>query len=301
MPFKLFIISLLPLSVSSQLLKSPEVGFNAGICLQFGTHVNGIGIQFNTYFTDRFYQFNLGEQFNFQLSDLANRRKFFQSRFSAGTVILTGKKSNQMDFQLNGLFHNTRYNYGLAYNYLFYNDNIGTKQRSGGWGLHLKKIAILFENDFFGGQGKDRFRTGNISVSYRDSTFKFTTGFSIWTGETTGTEWQKIKFQDCPNGFRILEDKPYGKTSHGIIYLGFEYGYGNYQWLSYKIGVDSEHFRHILQNRFMHDLNLLPNKIPRRTPHYPMLDKYGCPVFDKTNVRKSNPYFQGGINSNWSY
>jgi hypothetical protein len=301
MPFKLLIVFFFPLWLTAQAFKTPEFGWNAGITLQFGTHINGLGIQINGYFTDRFYQINLGEQLTFQFSDLGQRKKFFQSRFSSGLVLLGGKKANSRDFQLNGLYHNTSYNYGIAYNYLWYHDNIGSTQRSGGWGIHLKRTSILFENDIFGGQGKDRFRTGHLAVSYRDSIWKFTSGFSIWTGETAGTDWQKITFDGCPNGFRSLEDKPFGKTSHGIAYIGFDYGYGSSQWLSYKIGMDSERLRHQLQNRFLHDLIWLPKKLPRHTPHYPMLDQKGCPVFDKNDARKNKLFFQGGINTNWSY
>jgi len=301
MRIKFFWFLLLAFPSRAQIFKAPETGWSAGISLQFGTHINGIGIQFNTYFTDRFYQLNFGEQLMFQLSDIGQRKHFFNSRTSTGLVLLAGKKSTQRDFQLNGLSHNTNYNYGLGYNYLWYLDNVGSSQRSGGWGLHLKKTSILFENDIFGGQGKDRFRTGHLAITYRDSLWKFNAGFSIWTGETAGTDWQKISFEGCPNGYRSLEDKSFGKTSHGIAYVGFDYGFGNFQWLSYKIGVDSEKLRHQLQNRFMHDLIWLPKSLPRNTPHYPMLDKNGCPVFNKTEARKSELFFQGSINSGWSY
>ena len=65
--------------------------------------------------------------------------------------------------------------------------------------------------------------------------------------------------------------------------------------------MESERMRHKLQNRFRHDLNWLPTKIPRNTPHYPSLGAKGCLVFEKFKARKSYPMFQAGINSNWSY
>jgi hypothetical protein len=51
----------------------------------------------------------------------------------------------------------------------------------------------------------------------------------------------------------------------------------------------------------LHDLIWLPKTLPRNTPHHPMLDQNGCPVFDKNDARKNELYFQGGVNSNWSY
>jgi hypothetical protein len=140
-----------------------------------------------------------------------------------------------------------------------------------------------------------------LAISYRDSLWKFNAGFSIWTGETDRTDWQKIVFDGCPNGYRSLEDQPYGRTSHGITYVGFDCGYGSSQWLGFKIGIDSEHLLHQLQNRLMHDLIWLPKSLKRNTPHYPMLDKQGSPVFNKTDVRKSELFFHGGLNSGWSY
>jgi hypothetical protein len=294
-----FLLLIFPLK--AQVFKAYQFGWSTGISIQFGTQINGIGIHFNSYFTDRFYQLNFGEHLVYQLTDIGSRKYFFQSRTSTGLALLLGKQTNQIEFQLNSLMHNTKYNYGLAYNYLWYHDNTSTTQRSGGWAIHLKKTSILFENDIFGGQGKDRFRTGQLAITYRDSLWKFSAGFSIWTGETSGTDWQKIAFDGCPNGYRSLEDKPFGRTSHGIAYIGFDYGYGSSQWLGYKIGIDSERLRHQVQNRLLHDLIWLPKKLPRHTPHYPMLDQNGCPVFDKNDARKNVLYFQGGINSNWSY
>ena len=151
MQIKLIGLLLLSLPLKAQLFKTPEFGWNAGISLQFGTHINGFGFQLNTYFTDRTYQLNFGEQLVYQLSDIGQRNHFFQSRTSTGIVLLAGRQSTLSDFQLNSLLHNTNYNYGLAYNYLWYFDNVGSSQRSGGWGLHLKKISVLFENDIFAG------------------------------------------------------------------------------------------------------------------------------------------------------
>ena len=301
MHWRILIFLLFPTSSFSQLALNSTFGWKAGVSFQFGTHFNNLGIFCNTYFADRFYQFNLGEQFTFRLSDLGDRQRFFQSRCSAGLVLLAGKENSPQDFQLNGLFHNTKKNLGLAYNYIWYNDNIGSSQRSGGWGIHVKNFSLLFENDIFGGQGKDRFRTGHFALTYRDSTWKYSAGFSIWTGETSETNWIKVSNKGCPNGFRILEDKPFGKTSHGIAYVGFDYMLGAYSWLGYKVGVDSEKLRHYLQNRAMHDLVWLPRCVKRNTPHYPVLDEQGCPVFDPKKARSSILYFNGGLNDSWSY
>lgn len=64
--------------------------------------------------------------------------------------------------------------------------------------------------------------------------------------------------------------------------------------------MDSESIRHGFQNRLIHDLIFLPKKVERTTPHYPRLDQYGCPVFDKESIRPNKLFLQWGINDNWA-
>lgn len=288
-----------PSSLLGQTFSNKHFGFSLGLTFNVGTHVNNVGLNVNTYYTDYFYQFNLGQSFTFNVTHFGKRTHFWESRSSAGLHLMAGKRNLTYDFQLNGLFHNTTYNYGLGFNYLLYKDNAGTSQLSGGWAIHLKNTSLLVENDVFGGQAKDRFRTGHFAVSYRYQNMKFITGLYIWTGETENSLWQKIPLKNQPSGFRILEDLPYGRTSHGIAYGGVYYNLGAGQNVHVKLGIDSEHLRHAVQNRFIHDLLFLPKKIVRNTPHYPRLDETGCPVFEKSTVRKNRFYFQQGLNENW--
>jgi uncharacterized protein YcsI (UPF0317 family) len=63
------------------------------------------------------------------------------------------------------------------------------------------------------------------------------------------------------------------------------------QIVSGKIGFDSEKTRDVIQNRLGHDLIFLPKKMKRHTPHYPMLNQEGCPIFDKKEKRKDKFFF----------
>lgn len=283
-----------------QTFSNQNFGASVGLLFNVGSHVNSVGINFNTYYHDYFYQVNAGTTFTINETSYGARKKFWESRSSLGLILLAGRKQLTPDFQLNGLMHNTSFNYGVGYNYVWYYDNAKTSQRSGGWGLHLKNFSMLFENDVFGGQAKDRFRTGHLTANYRYKDFKFTTGLYIWTGETANSVWQKVPLDKCPSGYRLLEELPYGKTSHGILYGALSYHPGFGQNLHMRLGVDSEQIRHGFQNRLTHDLILLPKRIERNTPHYPRLDENGCAVFDETKVRKSKFYFQQGMNENWS-
>ena len=295
----LFIICV-PLTSFSQTLTGEKLGFSIGGILTIGTHVNSIGISLNGYYTDHFYQFNGGTTFRFNINSYGKRKKFIENKNTIGLVLLAGKESSPIDRELDGLFHNTANDYGLAYNYIWYFDNAGTSQRSGGWGLHIKNFSVLFENDVFGGQAKDRFRSGHLAFQYRTNDFKFQSGLYIWTGETANSFWQKIPMEKAPSGFRILEDLPYGNTSHGILYGGVRYMLPYGQSVGARIGIDSENIRHAFQNRLIHDLIFLPEKVERNTPHYPRLDENGCPVFDKKDVRRDRLYLLLDANENWS-
>ena len=283
-----------------QFESSPSFGFQFGAVVQFGSHINAVGISGNLYYTDFFYQVNLSSQLKYNFSSLGNRTHFWENRNAAGLILLAGKKDITPDFQIDALNHQTNFSKGLGYNYIWYFDQAGTSQRSGGWGLKINYFSMHFENDIFGGQGKDRFRTGIIQLNYRYQDWKFFTNLNLWTGETANSFWNKTPLDKCPSGYKSLENSPFGKTSHGILSVGFNRNFLQKQNASFKIGIDSEHIRHATQNRFAHDLLILPKNIERKTPHYPRLNEDGKPVFDKSQVKKSKFYFQAGVNEIWS-
>jgi len=274
----------------------PNAGIQTGIVLNIGTHETAVGIQLKAFVGFDYAQLNVGNTFVWKFASYGNRKKFYENRAYFGVMGMLGKENAAYDFELDGLNHQTRRNFALGFNYLIYTDNAGTSQLSGGFGMHIKNFAIRFENDVFGGQAKDRFRTGILAFSVKQEWFKINAGMYLWTGETGNSFWDRTKSAKMPSGYRSLEALPYGRTSHGIFYGGVQFllPYGNYAHL--RVGVDSEHFRHFLQNRLTHDLMFLPEKVQRNTPHYPRLDENGCPVFEKELVRKNRYYLQFGLN-----
>lgn len=301
MVLRLLILLLLPTMSNAQTFQSNVFGGSVGLVLNTGTTINSIGLKLNGYYAQYFYQFNAGTELRFSLNSYGKRKNFFEARNGIGLVLLAGPKEHNPDFELSELHHNTNSLYGFGYNYMWYTDNAGTSQRSGGFGLHINNLSILIENDVFAGQSKDRFRTGALTLTYLYGSFKFAIGNVIWTGETAGSVWQKIPLDKCPSGFRILEDLSYGKTSHGVIYGGLTYSLPFGQACRFRIGIDSEQIRHSIQNRLIHDLIFLPSKVQRNTPHYPRLDCDGCPVFYKNDIRKNRLFLQLGANDTWSY
>lgn len=274
-------------------------GGSIGIIANIGTHNNSFGLTINSYYHDKFFQFNNGANFHLYHKNIGQRTHFREVRLHTGLVLLAGKKENEIDFLMDGLNHQTTFNYGIGYNYLWYFDNAGTSQLSGGWSIHAKKLSFYLENDIFGGQGKDRFRTAHFQAAYKTGDYRFAAGVNLWTGETKESMWEKVSLDKCPSGYRLLEDLPYGRTSHGILYGGLTYRLPFQQQINIKLGIDSENIRHTIQNRLIHDLIFLPKKIERKTPHYPRLDEDGCPIFDKSQVRKSVLFLQYGLNDYW--
>ena len=286
--------------LSAQFQSDPTIGFQVGLVANFGSHVNAMGFTVNVYYADFFYQWNVGSQIKYNLTSYGKRKKYWENRNAFGLVLLGGKRDLTPDFQLDGLNHQTRFSNGIAFNYLLYYDNAGTSQRSGAWGLHLNYFSLAFENDVFGGQSKDRFRTGTLQASYRYGEYKFFVNVYLWTGETRNSFWNRTPMPYCPNGFRCLDSLPYGKTSHGILSFGASRNLIYNQVVTLKTGFDSEQVRHFLQNRLTHDLIFLPRKMERNTPHYPRLNKDGLPVFDKKDIRKSRFFIQGSLNEVWA-
>ncbi|MCH2225737.1 MAG: polymorphic toxin type 23 domain-containing protein [Crocinitomicaceae bacterium] len=280
---------------------SDHFGASIGIVAKVGTHQNGIGVTLKAFYTDYFFQINAGNTLNLYHKSIGGRKRFVENRSSIGTVLLGGKKQTTRNQLLDGLNHQTEYNLGIGFNYLFYFDNRGTSQTSGGFGLHIHEFSLYHENDLFGGNGRDRFRTGHIYTNYRYYDFQFGLGVNIWTGESSGAPINKTPAGKSVHGFKLLENLPYGKTSHGIAYGSISYHLPYQQTIQVRLGVDSEHVRHAVQNRLIHDVIFLPSGwIQKQTPHYPRLDEYGCPVFSKEDVRENRFYLQYGSNENWA-
>lgn len=284
----------------AQFQSQPEFGFQAGIVMNFGTHVNALGITGGIYYSDFFYQWNIASQLKYNFNSYGGRRKYWENRNALGLVLLGGKRYLTPDFQLDGLNHQTTFSKGIAFNYLWYYDQAGTSQRSGAFAIHVDYFSLAFENDIFAGQGRDKFRTGILQANYRYRDWKFFTHLYLWTGETRNSFWNKTSLPGCPNGYRCLDTLPYGKTSHGIIAFGTHRNLVYNQVVTLKTGFDSEQVRHFVQNKISHDLIFLPSNVKRNTPHYPRLDENGMPVFEKSSARKTRFLIQASLNEVWS-
>ena len=217
----------------------------------------------------------------------------FENKNSIGVVGLFGSLKNTSDYSYSCLQHQSLKKYGLAYSYIWYRDNKSTSQKSGAVGFHVNRLSILHENDFFSGFGKDRFRTGDITICLQDSLTKYISGIQLWTGETSGTRIKENK-ENKTKRYKNLSDLPYGRTSNGIFFIGISNKIYLNNNLNIKLGLDSEQIRHLIQNKLLHDFPLLPKK--NKTPYYPRLDSNGLPTFNKENIKKARLYYSFELN-----
>jgi hypothetical protein len=278
-----------------------SIGARVGITYSFGTHTNALGFCANTYFATNHIQFNVGGTITYNFTGLGVRRDFTESMVNTGLVVHGGKIINPISFEFNSLNHQTQSPYSLAYSYIWYFDGLNTRQRSGSWKVEIERISLTFENDLFGGQGKDRFRTGALLLSYRDSMQSVSLGVQLWTGETKGGRVFPESTNEFPNGYKDLSANYLGKTSHGIVFVGYTKKVALHVAPSFRLGVDSERVRHLFQNKISHNLGNLPFRRTHKSVYYPMLSNEGYPVLNHSQIRKSKPYFQYSLNEQTSY
>ena len=278
-----------------------EFGGKISLLVTIGSHQSSFGLGLNVYSGFKYAQINAGTRLRFFGNNYGKRNNMHEWRHEVGAVAMWGKQTNPIQFEYSGALHQQRTAYSLGYSYLWYFDNAETSQRSGVWNLGLRQFDILFENDVFGGQAKDRFRTGAISLSYRDSINKYSVGLILWTGETRHSVWNKTPMKKCPSGYRDLTPLLYGHLNHGILFGEYKRLVDYNQYFGFRIGRDSEQTRHLVQNRFAHDLLILPKSVKRNTPHYPRLDVNGNNAFEKKDVRPATLYFSTFLNDGELY
>lgn len=289
-------------NVHAQQWQRDHVGVQFQLMVAVGSHRTSVGAKLNAYVSAEYAQLNVGTSWRYHARNLGDRCNFGEWRHSLGLVLMAGKPTNPVNFNWDGPLHQTKRPYSLGYSYLWYRDRVGTSQRSGSWNIGIKRVDILIENDVFAGQAKDRFRTGNTRISYRDSLNSIGVNLVIWTGETRFSVWNKTFTKKSPNGYRDLTPLAYGYKNHGVLYVDAQRKMDYGQIVSFGIGDDSEQVRHIFQNRLIHDIAFIPNaKRYRNTPHYPRLNAAGENVFTRKEKRPDEFYFQVGLNDLFLY
>jgi hypothetical protein len=276
-----------------------SVGFSQAIFLglrlsaSIGSHQHYYGVGVHAGLEYRSFMLTIGSDVSYRLKDLGQRNRFLESKSYLGASLVTGKNTSVRDIELGALNNYFTRENSFGYAYIIYSDNAGTSQLSGAFKGEIKGHSLMLENDFFAGQGKDRFRTATLLYRYREALWSGHLGVRLWTGEASGLQVKEIEYHGKQQRYKDLSSNPFGKTSHGILYGGVQYALWS-QTLGMEVGIDAEQVRHALQNQVAH-ASVWHKRHASKAVAYPMLDKLGYPTFDQTQVRSPRAFFQLSI------
>jgi len=299
------------------LVSLPMIGQNTdlsfkikiGLVLEFGTHINRLGVLASSATNIDATQFNAELKGYYNFKSYGPPLKGIETVWSLGLAQGVGKKSNDNYPLVDSRYFNTGKRYSLGFTFRKYQDRIETSQSTGTIYFNADAFFLNFENDLFGNtHGKDRFRTGGVSLNYFHDRWLYSLKNIIWTGETRCHEKVSYTDTDYPSryGYHDVTKCKYGNYAHGIGAFSVSYIPEDWfgQFFSFSMGIDHEQIRHFFQNRLIHDMYFVPDGInPSRNLHYPMLDTEGNPyLFLKDQVlKKPKWYFQLGANTHDLY
>jgi len=273
-----------------------------GISTSLGTHQNELGLFVRFDYAQK--RISNRTQFNikYHLKNLGPKLHYLESRLSNGIHFQFGEQRNAVDEMVLTYGYFTKEN-AVGYELAFLFNKIGTRQSIGAISTNLKNLNIQIQNDLLGNlKGRDRFRTGALSIGYSMGQTNFQLKSLLWTGETrcAGKFVEKDSNYPSRYGYKDVSACPFSDCSHGVLAFQMSHQTSIANELSVSIGGDSERVRHWLQNRLIHDMCLVPESLVKsENPHVPMLDSTGQAYLFREDqaLRKDLFYFQLGYNS----
>lgn len=261
--------------------------------LILGSHQVAYGLGVHAGFQHSLAMVNLGSDLTYYAKDFGHKSQVIETRSYLGLSVVSNRTWSNPDLELGTLTNYFQQAGSFGYAYIHYADNAGTSQFSGAFRGEYNGHSLFFENDFFAGQGKDRFRTASMRYRYRQAFWSAHVGFYLWTGEASGLPVKEGQWGGQTIRYKDLSNNPYGKTSHGVVYGGVGYNLLG-QTIGFAVGYDSEMIRNGLQNRVAHNA-VWHIKQRKNAVYYPMLDTNGEPTFDAKKIRPNSAYFRLSI------
>jgi len=283
--------------------------FRLGLIVEYGTHVNRLGVLASTATQYSATQFNAELRGYFNFKTLGPAQKGYETAWSIGVAQGFGRGFVTDNPLIDSHYFDSGKRFTLGYTFTKYDDRIETSQGTGSVFFAHRDFFFNFENDLFGNtHGRDRFRTGGVSFHYYYDRWLFSIKNIIWTGETRCKEKVSYTDTDYPSryGYQDVTKCKYGHLSHGIAAFNVRYMPEGWfgQNLNAALGLAHEWIRHFLQNKIIHDMYFVPDAInPSQNLHYPMLDENGdAYLFLKEQVlKKPRIYAQLSANGHWLY
>jgi len=297
------VIILIFLISASLLSSSQSLNTHMGIMLNLGTHIERYGLFIQNTLISNHWQTSLQFSFYHNTKTLGPQSPHWEAQSQINLMYAYGKINinNNNLFNLNYL-NKTRYNNVVGYGHTIYHNTVNTTQHTGTLYLGINKWTLIMENDMLGMTTSDQYRTGALHLSYRSNRILYAMHQVMWTGE----KGKQIRNSNYPSrqGYRDMYHSRYGLYSHGIIYFNISLLMPYNQIFQIGAGVDADQIRHIIQNKFLHDVIFLPKKFSNKNnAHFPMISQDGkMYLFEKTQkIRKPIPYIQTQLNPSLFY
>lgn len=280
----------------AQIKLTEDLGGTVGLTVNFGTKVNRLGLQVGAYYAKSVVQINSGLRVYYSLNSYGPKGNRAEFMLSFGALLGYGETDTLSNPFIHPLSNQTIHRYGVAYAYNIYLDQVKTSQSTGTLALHFPNTEIMVENDILSGSGKDEYRTGALQIAYYyQQKTRLSLNAITWTGCLRNDNKKRVRESDYPArfGYFDISGCPYGGISHGIFGAQVQYALPYAQVASVMVGADSEKIRHALQNKFMHDMPMVPKKWnTAENPHIPMVADDGNPFLFKPGQKlRPNKFF----------
>ncbi len=281
-----------------------NTGFSLGITFSVGTHINRIGTFAKAFIYQDFAQLNIGTTYYYNFSGIERRSKYSEFQHYIAILFSHGELDSTENMFLSSVSNQTGKKYSIAYAYNIYRNKIGTSQQTGIFSFGFGKWQLISENDIFAQKATDKFRTASLLLKYRYKEFSFAINTTLWTGNPKGVKRLSDSTYKARYGYKDMSNAPYGKVSAGILAFEAQYALPYYQTIKLSSGIDSEKVRNTLQNKLIHDMYFIPEKINKaRNPHMPMIADDGNLYLYKENqkIRPAKYYLKVSANDGIFY
>lgn len=260
-------------SAFTQQYQEGKFGINIGVVLAIGTHINRLGVSINSYYQNDHFQLNPELRLYFNAKNLGPTKQSVEAVVSLGAIYSYGKKDTSISHFYSPISNQTQRNNSFGYAYHYYFNNIKTNQSTGTISIQVSNYNFIAENDLFAQPKLDRYRTGAFLLQYRKDKYLIGLNTTLFTGKMG----QRVTDDTYPfnHVYENTDGGKYTQFSHGLLSAQFSYAGDFYQTYQTNVGIDGERIRHAVQNRFMHDIFVMPRLTGNINAHIPMLDDKG--------------------------
>jgi hypothetical protein len=271
------------------------------VIFSIGTHINRFGGVVNAYYKTEHIQVNPELRVYFNAKNLGPTTPSVETVLSLGAVYSYGKKDTIVNDFYSPVSNQTQHRSSVGYAYRLYFNNIKTSQRTGLISIEVNDFNLIVENDLFAEPKLDRYRTGAFLLQYQKGNYQFAINSTLFTGQMG----KRVTDENYPfnHVYENTDGGEYTEFSHGLLSAQFKYVNEFYQTYQTSIGIDAERIRHVVQNRLIHDILVLPKLTGNINAHIPMLDDKGDQYLfrEGQKVKPMKFYMNGFMNPSLFY